>query len=108
MRDFKILAVETSEIAAHGCNRVGTASGLELKEWFFFYRVYMLGNYLAIDKGIQRATFVFPDTTNTPFAVSNLAVMGAEKAIDIILFGFIIETGFHFSICDLRFAIYDF
>src|SRR3990170_4302090 len=100
---FKILAVETSEIAAHGCNRVGTASGLELKKWFFFYWVYMLGNYLTVDKGIQRAAFVLPDTTNTPFAVSNLAVMGAEKAVNIVFFRFIIETGFHISICDLRF-----
>jgi hypothetical protein len=100
--------VETSEIAAHGCNRVGTASRLELKEWFFFYGVYMLGNYLSIDKGIERATFVFPDTANTPFAVSNLAVMGAEEAIDIVFIGFIVETGFHFSIYDLQFAIYDF
>ncbi|MBI3592865.1 MAG: hypothetical protein HY099_05240 [Nitrospirae bacterium] len=68
----------------------------------------MLGNYLAIDKGIERAAFVLPDTANTPFAVSNLAVMGAEKAVNIVFFRFIIETGFHFSICDLRFAIYDF
>jgi hypothetical protein len=81
------------------------AARLELKEWFLFYGIYVLGNYLAINKGMQSSTIIFPDTANTPFAVSNFAVMGTEETVGIVLVCFIIETGFH--ACDLGYAMRD-
>jgi len=59
-----------------------------LKEWLFFYGVYMLGDYLAVDKGVECAALVFSYTTDAPFAFSNLTMMGTEKTIGIVLVSF--------------------
>ena len=87
---FKILAVKTTEVTANCCNGIGMASGLEVKERLFFYRVYVVGDNLAIDKCIERAAPVFSDTADASFAIGNLAMMRAQKAMNKIFFSFTI------------------
>ena len=60
---------------------------LELEEWFFFYGVYVMGDDLAVNKGIERAALVFAHTADASFSIGNFAMMAAEKAVDIIFIG---------------------
>lgn len=87
--------MEASEVAAHGCDGIGMASGLKVEEGFFFDGVYVLGDNLSIDKGIERSAPVFAHPADAPFAIGNLAMMRTEKTVDKIFISFIVETGFH-------------
>lgn len=65
-----------------------------MKEWFFFYRIGMFGNDLAIDQAIEAPVSIFADPTETTAVVGDGTKMVTQQTIDSTLLSFLVKPGF--------------
>jgi hypothetical protein len=65
-----------------------------MEEGFFFDRIDMPGDDLAIDECPEDAIRVFPDRTNASFPRRYRAVLTAEMAFDLTIPDLIVEHRF--------------
>jgi len=98
LRNIKILAPETAQIATNGGNRKRFGPEHKMVKRFFLDGVNIFGNHPAINQKKKFALLVFPDTANPSFERRYPATMVAGLALDIIALGFIKITFFHFTL----------
>jgi len=65
LRNIRVLAKETLEIASHGGDGIGTGTGQKMKERFLLDGIDMAGNDLTIHETEKRAAPVFPDPADS-------------------------------------------
>jgi hypothetical protein len=61
-----ILAKITIKIASDGSDGIGVGGRINMKEWFFFNGINVLGNQCSINQRVKNAVSVFPHSANAP------------------------------------------
>ena len=84
--DVIVLAVETHEVAARGGDGVGPGARQEVEQGLFLNGVDVLGDDFAVIEAIEGAVLVLPDVAEAAFARIDLALLGAQKAVDLLIF----------------------
>ena len=83
--DVIVLAVEAHEVAARGGDGIGPGARQEVKQGLFLNGVDVLGNHLAVIEAVEGAVLVLPDVAEPPFARIDLALVGAQIALDLLI-----------------------
>jgi hypothetical protein len=86
--------MEAHEVAAHGGDGKGAGAGQEVKQGLLLDGVDVLGHQAAVGKCIQNAPLIFPHVAEAPLARIDLAFMGAQVALNLLVPGLFIKSGF--------------
>ncbi len=94
LRDFPVLTPLTAEIAARGCDGIGGAAWIDVKQWLLFHRIYMTRNNSPIDERIERAITIFAHLAYPAPPIGNHTAMGTQVAAHPILWQLLIQPSF--------------
>jgi hypothetical protein len=91
-----VLAPSAGKVATRATERETLGSGHELVQRLLFYWVDGNGARRAIGQSIELTIPAFPTAAESPAPRLDMTVMGAEKALDTVISGFI-EARFRHS-----------
>lgn len=77
--NLPVLAERALEIASDCGHRKREGAGKEMKEWFFFDRIYVGSDHFAIDMGEKCALNILPNSANPELRRGNQTPVLAEK-----------------------------
>ena len=83
--DVVVLAVEAHEVAAVGGDGIRAGTRQKVKQGLFLNGVDMLGNDSAVIEAVEGAVLVLPDVAEPSFARIDLALVGAQKTLDLLI-----------------------
>ena len=68
-----------------GGDGIGAGARQEVKQGLFLNGVDVFGNDSGVIEAVEGAVLVLPDVTEPPFARIDLALVGAQKALDLLI-----------------------
>ena len=103
---LEVLAVLAAEIASHRGNRKGSRGRKKMKQGLLLYRVYIHRDHFPVHEAVQDPVDIFPDITDAPLPLLNMAMVGAEKTPHLFLPDLLVKHRFlHNSIIAPPFRI---
>src|SRR3990172_363197 len=91
LRDVRILTVQTTEITARCCYRIGQAAGEEMKERLFLYGVDVLRDDLVVDERVEHAAPVLTHSADASPSVCDKTAMATQAALHLLIFFRLLE-----------------
>ena len=88
------MAVEAPEVTADRGNGEGLRAREAVEQGLLFYGIHVPGTGFPVDQGIESASPVLPDITDTPFTIAYNAVVPAKATVYLAVVTSVVEGGF--------------